>query len=156
MLTLYPKGDTVNSQIAKAIEVANKVSQKARSIKNDVEVYQRSLLKQHASETPYRANPLQVSNGDISLLDGYANNRLDNHRFSAVTDSGMPSGRYTEFTRNAPVVAMSTNPLSTIQPEASNLSNSNIYAGSMDLLPMQQPRLAFGKSDHGSEQLHRY
>lgn len=39
MLKLYPKGDTLNSQIAKAMEVAKKVSRKTKSIKHEVEEF---------------------------------------------------------------------------------------------------------------------
>lgn len=39
MLKLYPKGDSLNTQIAKAMEVANKVSRKTQSIRYEVEEY---------------------------------------------------------------------------------------------------------------------
>ena len=45
-LLLYPRGDNLNTQIARAMEVAKKVSQNNQSILNEVEAYQRNLLRE--------------------------------------------------------------------------------------------------------------
>ena len=48
----YSRNDALNSQIRKAMAVAEKVSKKTNSIQNEVVAYQRDIFKQSLKLTP--------------------------------------------------------------------------------------------------------